>query len=173
MQLVIMKFIKSILSKPRIFQAISTVVAILIVFLCPLGDIQKLIVSFLIVFMLHHIANLLIFIDIAEHGISGVGRLLSCEPRSKILPRDGLIVVFHGYYNPIVLYYLGEKKHEDELWGAFYNQRNTGNDNYKIIFDEKSGRIISADKVSKKTYIIHTIIWCSISMILIVTAILI
>lgn len=65
------------------------------------------------------------------------------------------------------MFFLGEKKYEDELWGAFYKQVGKDGDTLKIIIDQKSGRVISTDSGLKSTYVVHTVTWCTISLLLI------
>lgn len=157
--------------RPRVLQLILTVLVILLVILlCHFSDLKKLFVSILIIFVLHHIGNLLIYIDIVNHGILGAGTIVSCKPRlfsSVIIRREGLDLILHGFYKPIAMFFLDEKKCEDELWGAFYKKINE-NDNFELIFDKKSGRLIPACPKIMKTYIVHTTIWCTFLITLII-----
>ena len=154
-------------TKPRMIQLILTVLTAIIVFLCPLSEYQKLTIIVLSFFMSHHIGNLLIYLDIEKRGINGYGRIVSCEPRSVVFRKELIGFIFHGYYKPVVLFYLVDYKYEDELWGVFCKQINT--EELNIIYDEKSGRVISAESASKRAYIIYTLFWCIIAAILIIS----
>lgn len=154
--------------RPRLLQIIFTVfVIILVMFLCPLSELQRILVSLFCIFILHHIANLFIYIIIEKRGISSTGTIISCKQRSIIIKKEGLDFILHGFFKPIVVFYHGEKKCEDELWGAFYKLAVNDGDTLKIIIDQKSGRVISTDASLKSTYVVHTVIWCTILLLLI------
>ena len=166
----IMNSIIGFLTKPRMIQSILTILIAFIMFLCPLSKFQKLTIIVISFFILHHIANLHIYLEIEKRGINGIGKLVSCESRSVVFRKELAGFIFHGYYNPEIMFYIADIKYEDELWGVFYKPINM--EELRIIYDEESGRIISAEPASKRTYIIHTLIWCMIAFIIITAAML-
>ena len=148
----------------RVLQIVfSTAMIIIILFLFPVSDLKKIILSILCAFFFHYISNYFIYLNILKTGIKGKGRIISCEMRETIGRKEAGEILFHGYYKPIVMIEDShcKKNQSEELWGIFYNPILEGTE-LLISQDLATGRVVVAENTIQKRYLFYTCVSCSI-----------